>query len=95
MKVAKLFLLYIISEPGETCISALVIFIINVTQPVITRHTLLLQSSNNQANFMCMITILIGPVTTRCKSLMCDWVGYGLAADCYECFIPYIAYRLR
>ena len=79
MKVANLFYLYIICEPGKTCISAPVIFIINVTQPVITRHILYLHSSNNQANFMCMISIVVGPVTTRCKSL-CDWVRRGLAA---------------
>ena len=78
MKIAKDILLYTICEPGETCISAQVIFIINVTQPVITSHTLYLHSSKNQAKFMYMISILVGPVTIRCKSL-CDWVGHELA----------------
>ena len=78
-KLQRLFLLYKICEPGEICISAPVTFIIDVTQPVITRHTLYPQSTKDQANFMYMISILVGPVTTRCKSL-CDWVGHGLAA---------------
>ena len=78
--------MHIVCEPGETCISTLVIFIINVTQPVITRHTLYLHCSNNQANLMSMITILVGPVATRCKTLY-DWIGHGLAALSILCHI--------
>ena len=92
MKVAKAILLHIICEPSETCISVLMIYIINVTQPMKTRHTLYLHSSKNKPNFMYMIPILVGPVTTKCKSLR-DWVGHGFTS--FKCFIPYIDNCLR
>ena len=68
----------ILCESVKTCINIPVIIIIIVTQLVITRHTLYLHSSKNQENFMCMISILVCPITTGCKSL-CNWVGCGLA----------------